>query len=86
MYGRRLIGYEAGVTVAVLAIVLWFLMIFSMPFPRAIGRTSGRRWLFLERNSASTSVPFWVNQEILEKERTFTGRAGDHRNSRTLQA
>jgi hypothetical protein len=37
VFGRRLIGYEAGVTIAVLAIVLWFLMIFSVPIGAMIG-------------------------------------------------
>ncbi len=37
VYGRRLIGYEAGVIIAVAAIVLWFLMIFSAPFGAMIG-------------------------------------------------
>ncbi len=35
--GRRLIGYQAGVILAVTAIVLWFLMIFSAPFGAMIG-------------------------------------------------
>lgn len=35
--GRRLIGYQAGVILAVIAIVLWFFMIFSAPFGAMIG-------------------------------------------------
>jgi hypothetical protein len=35
--GRRLVGYQAGVILAVAAIVLWFLMIFSAPFGAMIG-------------------------------------------------
>jgi uncharacterized membrane protein len=37
VFGRRLIGYQTGVVLAVIAIVLWFLMIFSAPFPAMIG-------------------------------------------------
>ncbi len=37
VFGRRLLGYEAGVIIAVAAIVLWFLMIFSAPFGAMIG-------------------------------------------------
>ena len=37
VFGRRLIGYQAGVVLAVLAIVMWFLMIFSVPFGAMIG-------------------------------------------------
>ena len=37
VFGRRLIGYQAGVVLAVTAIVLWFLMIFSAPFGAMIG-------------------------------------------------
>jgi hypothetical protein len=37
VFGRRLIGYQAGVILAVTAIVLWFLMIFSAPFAAMIG-------------------------------------------------
>ncbi len=37
VFGRRLIGYEAGVVLAVIAIVLWFLMIFSAPFGAMVG-------------------------------------------------
>jgi hypothetical protein len=37
VFGRRLIGYQAGVILAVTAIVLWFLMIFSAPFGAMIG-------------------------------------------------
>jgi hypothetical protein len=37
VFGRRLIGYQAGVILAVIAIVVWFLMIFSAPVGAMIG-------------------------------------------------
>lgn len=37
VFGRRLIGYQIGVVLAVLAIVMWFLMIFSVPFGAMVG-------------------------------------------------
>lgn len=37
VFGRRLIGYQTGVVLAVIAIVMWFLMIFSAPFGAMIG-------------------------------------------------
>jgi len=37
VFTRRLIGYQSGVILAVTAIVLWFLMIFSAPFGAMIG-------------------------------------------------
>jgi hypothetical protein len=37
VFGRRLIGYQTGVILAVTAIVLWFFMIFSAPFGAMIG-------------------------------------------------
>jgi hypothetical protein len=37
VFGRRLIGYQTGVALAVTAIVLWFFMMFSAPFPAMVG-------------------------------------------------
>jgi hypothetical protein len=37
VFGRRLVGYQAGVILAVTAIVLWFLMIFSAPLGAMTG-------------------------------------------------
>jgi len=37
VFGRRLIGYQTGVVLAVIAIVMWFLMIFSAPMGALIG-------------------------------------------------
>lgn len=37
VFQRRLIGYQTGVVLAVSAIVLWFFMMFSAPFPAMVG-------------------------------------------------
>ena len=37
VFGRRLIGYQVGVVLAVIGIVIWFLMIFGAPCGAMIG-------------------------------------------------